>query len=101
MNILDEANRIINGERREAYGPVKESFEKVAKLWSVAVGKEITAPQVAMMMILFKVARELHAHKSDNLTDIAGYAQLEESLYEADPIESWMESEDAAGLVDK
>jgi hypothetical protein len=98
MNILQEADKIINGERRQAYGPVKESFDKVAKLWSVAVGKDITAPQVALMMILFKVARELNAHKSDNLTDIAGYAQLEENLYEADPIQSWMDSEDASRL---
>lgn len=98
MNILKEANRVINGERRQAYGPVKESFERVAKLWSVAVGKEVTPQQVAIMMILFKVARELNAHKPDNLTDIAGYAQLLENLYNADPIESWMSSEAAASL---
>lgn len=98
MNILHEANRLINGERRQAYGPVKKSFEKVAKLWSVVADKEFTAQQVALMMILFKVAREMHAHKSDNNTDIAGYAQLLENLYEEDPIESFMDSEAVADL---
>ena len=98
MNILEEANRIINGERRQAYGPVKESFERVAKLWSVIADKEITAQQVALMMILFKVAREMHSHKSDNQTDIAGYAQLLEKLYDADPVESFINSEDVLNL---
>lgn len=98
MNILEEANRVINGERRQAYGPVKESFERVAKLWSVIADKEITSQQVALMMILFKVAREAHSHKSDNLTDIAGYTQLLEKLYDADPIQSFMDSEAAVDL---
>lgn len=101
MNILEEADRIINGERRQAYGPVKTSFERVAKMWTAILGTEVSSQQVALMMIAFKIAREVNAHKDDNLVDIAGYTALLHQLYKDDPIKSWTESaacSDLSGL---
>ena len=33
-SVAAEAERIITGARRDAYGPVRESFERIAGLWS-------------------------------------------------------------------
>lgn len=79
-SIAAEAEEIINGERREAYGEVRESFTKIAGLWSSLLGFKITPEQVAQMLIIFKVARENNKHKRDNLTDIIGYTLLLEKL---------------------
>lgn len=73
-SILQEAERIVNGDRATDYGDMKESFEKIAKGWSVIANAEISAKQVGLMMIWLKMMRENNAHKRDNLVDVAGYA---------------------------
>lgn len=76
-----EARRIIGGDRRETYGPVQESFERVAKLWSAIIGTEVTVQQFAAMMVCLKVSRELggKSHR-DNFVDIVGYTLLWEMV---------------------
>lgn len=76
--ILTQAQDIITGDRRKAYGPAKESFICIADYWSRYLGHSVTSRDVAIMMVLFKVAREANSHKTDNLVDIAGYAALAE-----------------------
>lgn len=79
-SVLEEANRIINGPRREAYGPAKESFDRIAAVWSAIIGTEITAKDVALCMIGLKCIRHTHGEGRDDLVDIAGYAGLAELL---------------------
>lgn len=73
-SVLEEAERIINGERRHDYGDVRESFEVIAALWTPVVGTQVTAEQVALCMIQLKVARAMNGYQRDSLVDIAGYA---------------------------
>lgn len=72
---LEEAARIIAGDRDKQYGGPEDNFTRIAKIWSVILGIEITAEDVAMMMVGVKVAR--YANKSgfqpDTWIDIAGY----------------------------
>jgi hypothetical protein len=83
-DILLEADKIINGERNLQYGEPEDSFKKIGKYWSQylqdKVGlpiDEISSHDVAMMMILLKVARtDGDKKKRDNYVDIAGYAAL-------------------------
>lgn len=82
MTIVEEAEQIINGERREAYGKALESFQRVAKLWSEILGITVTPSQVCIMMAAFKSAREANSHKRDNLVDIVGYLLLEKKIEE-------------------
>lgn len=84
-SILEEAEEIVGGERATDYGDAKESFENIAKGWSVIVGSEITGPQVAMMMIWLKLMRENNNHKRDNLVDSIGYTILLERLQKSNP----------------
>lgn len=76
QDILEEAAEILNGDRREAYGSVRQSFHNLAKMWSLILGFDVTPSKVCMCMIGLKMTRELNAHKRDNLVDLAGYAKL-------------------------
>lgn len=86
---LTKALEIINGNRRDAYGGPKESFDRVCEYWNSYlhhVGKlndsNLFISDVAMMMILFKIAREENKHKHDNLVDICGYAAILDHILE-------------------
>jgi len=76
VEALREAAKIISGDRDLQYGGPEENFTRIAKIWSVIVGTEISPEDVAMMMVGLKLAR--YASKSgfqpDTWIDIAGYA---------------------------
>jgi hypothetical protein len=72
-SMLKEADDIIHGERRNDYGSPLESFTRIAKLWSVVLGVDITPEQVSLCMIQLKVARAMNGMQRDSLVDIAGY----------------------------
>lgn len=81
---LNRAAEIITGERRIAYGEAEDSFGLVALYWNVYLTErarmdeeEIRPQDVAMMMVLFKIAREQSGEsKADNYVDAAGYLGL-------------------------
>ena len=80
-NILNTANDIINGARKEDYGDAFDSFDRIAGLWSSYLDHHITPVDVAQMMILMKVSRganvaKFNAIQEDSLVDIAGYSAL-------------------------
>lgn len=75
-SILQEADRIINSERRQDYGPIEESFSRIASVWSAILKRRVSPHEVALCMIGLKLCRESNSHKRDNLVDIAGYTAL-------------------------
>lgn len=83
-NILQEADRLTSGDRRKQYGHPRDQFGRLAKLWSVVLGVEITPMQVALCLIQLKVSRQMNGHHRDSLVDIAGYARTAEMLEDAD-----------------
>lgn len=94
-NCLAEANEIIYGERQDQYGNPEDSFGLIADLWSVYLSHKLsgnlTRRDAALMMVLFKLARERHQHKRDNLVDAAGYIGIA-----ADRTGEWEGAADAA-----
>lgn len=88
-SVLEEALRVTGGDRKENYGHPLANHMRIAELWnSYLVARAVDAAgnrrltqselgpaDVVNMMILLKVARELHSTKRDNFTDIAGYAR--------------------------
>jgi len=74
--ILMEASKLIDGDRRDDYGPIEESSKKIAAMWSIILDHEVTPEEVCLCMIGFKMVREMHKHKRDNRVDIGGYAKL-------------------------
>lgn len=74
--ILQSALNIVNGNR---YGTVENNFDTIARLWNDYLGHRINggieSKDVAVMMILLKLARIASGHnKTDNWVDIVGYA---------------------------
>jgi hypothetical protein len=76
VEALREAARLISGERDAQYGSPGDNFARIAKIWSVVLGVNVTEEDVAMCMVGLKMAR--YASKSgfqpDTWVDIAGYA---------------------------
>lgn len=76
MNILKEADEIINKRREEKqrmYGPFEEGMERAAMIASGCTGKNITAKDMYMCMVALKLSRESYSHKEDNLLDAVAY----------------------------
>ena len=78
-SVLSEAINVINGDRQDVYGSPEDSFKLIAHYWNIYLqhmNKQIYAVEakdVAIMMTLFKIAREANQHKRDNIVDAAGY----------------------------
>lgn len=75
-SILQEAERLVSGDRNSDYGPAWEDYGRTAQLWSVILGVPVDPAKAALCMLAMKVSRECYKHKVDNLVDIAGYAQV-------------------------
>ena len=72
---LDKAKEIINGARQENYGKPEKNFNQIAIYWSVYLGHDVSATDVALMMVLMKLARlQNKPDHDDSWIDIAGYA---------------------------
>lgn len=79
--VLEQAIHCVCEDRKSQYGGPEKSFACIADLWNgylrpVYPDITITPGQAAVMMILFKAAREATAevHKIDSYVDMAGYA---------------------------
>ena len=83
MNVLEEANKIVSGDRNKDYGDAAVDMARVAKMWSVILDYEIRPEQVPLCMICVKLSRESHKHKRDNLVDIPGYSEVCSQVHEA------------------
>lgn len=82
MNIFEEANSLIHGDRQLSYDHPLDNFTRIAKIWSVILGIEVTPEQVGLCMVGTKLAREAFSPKRDNLVDGAGYFGTVELVYE-------------------
>ena len=73
--ILEQAKQIVCTDREETYGEPENNFSLIAALWSTYISREISPEDVAMMMVLLKIARiKTGKHKADNYIDLCGYA---------------------------
>jgi len=76
QEILKEANKLISGKRHADYGDKLTNHRNIATLWSIFLRTNISPHDVAMCMVLVKVARLMHAHKKDSYVDLAAYASI-------------------------
>lgn len=92
-SILQEAERIINGDRAEQYGDAAESFADIAKRWTIELDDRLSAPvtalDVARMMTQLKMSRSRRSYHRDSYVDGAGYLGLTDRLVDtvkAEPV---------------
>lgn len=84
MNVLQKAQLTV-ASRGKDYGTPLVNHTRIAKIWSVILGVEVTPEQVMLCMIGTKMTRlvETPGHP-DSILDIAGYAWcMDDALAEA------------------
>ena len=82
-SICEEAYRIQGGDRQQDYGDPTQNFQDIAQSFNwyldtkVANGgdRKFEPRDIAHVMVLMKISRNIHKPKRDNWTDMAGYAQ--------------------------
>ncbi len=91
MNILEEAQSIIYGEREATYGDPGKNIRIIADYWNtylISKGFDflegLDYDDVCNMMVLLKVARlgNTPMHR-DSLVDVCGYLALSERIQDA------------------
>lgn len=75
------AAELVGGDRQASHGDKVENHQNIAALWNAYLGWRLpegamlTALDVALMMVLLKVARtKAGSHNADDYTDAAGYS---------------------------
>jgi hypothetical protein len=85
---LDEAKRIIYGDREKTYGSPDKNLTNIAQQWSLYIQQKfgVTVPldchDVCWMMVDLKKARQMNSPKRDNIVDAEGYLALSERIRE-------------------
>ena len=76
QELLAAAEKCVCQDRNEQYGKPENNFARIADYWGVYLNETITAEDVAVMMIMMKIARVGSSGYSsmDSWTDVAGYA---------------------------
>jgi len=74
--ILNEAIRLTMGDRNKSYDDPLANHTRIAKIWSVILGAEITPSQVALCMAGLKLARLAYKYDDDSFIDAAAYIAI-------------------------
>lgn len=90
FDVLDEAARLTGGVRDGVYGSPRVNHDRIARVWSVVLGVEVSATQVALCMVGLKLARlsETVDHV-DSFVDGAAYFAIAGELA-LDGVEDWV-----------
>ena len=83
--ILDAVKRTICNDRQDVHGAPEDTHQLIADLWGYYMAarriESPTAQDVAVMMVLFKLARHaMNPNHADNLHDAVGYAAIAAEL---------------------
>lgn len=74
---LQEAARLIDGDRDRIYGDPRTNHERIAALQSVVIGTTVTPAQAAINAALMKIARMVHTPDHiDSFVDACGYLAI-------------------------
>lgn len=92
--------------REKSYGPAEESFNRIAILWEAywkAKGMDVphTAIDVAMLMMFFKVSREMGCHDFENILDGDNYFAFAGGFAAANKTENLCCKEDAQKVLEE
>jgi hypothetical protein len=75
--ILTEALRLTSTDRQKNYGEPLVNHQRIADIWSVLLGVEITPSQVALCMVGVKLARLVETPDHlDSFIDMCAYGAI-------------------------
>lgn len=78
--IAVDALRLVDEDRQEKYGDYDENLSRIAEMWSGFLGADISAMDVALMMVLVKISRSKAGYARDNAVDGVAYFLIHDSL---------------------
>jgi len=87
--VMAEAGKIVNADRKDDYGDARDSFRSIAAFWTnylrarglLLPTLNLTTADVAMMMDLLKTSRfATGGYKADTFVDKVGYSALAGAL---------------------
>jgi len=78
--IAVDALRLVDEDRKEQYGDYDENLSRIAEMWSGFLGTDITAMDVALMMVLVKISRSKAGYARDNAVDGVAYFLMHDAL---------------------
>ena len=77
--------KLLEGKREHEYGNKKENHENIANLWSAYLDHNVSAHDVAILMLLLKIARAKIGNPSaDTYIDMVGYSAIAGELSNED-----------------
>jgi len=80
-DVCRRAADLVSGDRARQYGDARLLHARIATLWSAHLGHSITPHDVALLLLLLKVARTTGGtFNPDNYIDAAGYAAIAAEL---------------------
>ena len=75
-DFLEKAIELVDGQRAIDYGDKTLNHQNIARLWTAFLDVDISPHDVAICMLLVKVARLKNMYTDDCYVDIAGYAGI-------------------------
>ena len=82
-HFLKVVEQTLEGDREVDYGDASKNFARIARMWEVIFGLQVTLEQVHLAMIAVKMSRLVNSPgHQDSWIDIAGYAALASELKE-------------------
>lgn len=78
--LASQAMSLMMGDRMATHGNPTETLTRIAVMWSGYLGTDLTAQDVAQLMVLLKIARSRHAYDRDHYLDAIAYTLLAEDL---------------------
>lgn len=81
-SILLEANKIVNGDRNEQYGDIKEAFSVYAEICHTTFDLDLSPDDVCKVLMAVKLGRLKYKYKHDSIVDLCGYAEILSKLNE-------------------
>jgi len=79
--VVEEAQRLVHGDRGNNYGHPSEDFGRTGRMWGAILNlPDIPPEKVGLCMAAVKISREVNNPKRDNRVDLAGYAETIEMI---------------------
>ena len=75
-----EAVRLVSRDRQDTYGSPEENLTRIAAMWAGYLGHEVTAEDVALMMVLVKISRSKAGYSRDNAVDGVAYFMIHDGM---------------------
>lgn len=75
-----DAIRLVERDRQNSYGPPDENLTRIAEMWSAFLKTDISAMDVALMMVLLKISRTKAGYAKDNSVDGVAYFLIYDAM---------------------